>query len=162
MINLFTVHSPKGFSLCRWVLQGMQLLTQSKLNSRICKNHASPGIQPTFSCCAYVIWHFYHGTADFSKDFERADLTIVSLIHWEKKEGTAWLPSFTSAWNIFYIRIEAGAFLGTLDFDEPLFSSLIFFPFQQYPEPWTKSVLHTDLFGQKNIWIIKFWSETGI
>lgn len=106
MINLFTVHPPKGFNLCRWVLQSMQVLTHSKLNSRICKSHASPGIRPTFSCHAYEIWHFYHSTADFSKGFERADLTIVSLIHWEKKAGTVWLPSFTLARNIFYIKIN--------------------------------------------------------
>lgn len=56
------------------------------------------------SCDAYVIWHFYHGTADFSKDFEKDDLTIVFLFN--KKKGTALLLSFTLSWNIFCIEIN--------------------------------------------------------
>lgn len=162
VINLFTVHPPKGFNLCRWVLQGMQALTQSKLNSRIRKKHASPGIQPTFSCHAYVIWHFYHGTADFSKKFERTDLTIVSLIHWGRKEGTVWLTAFTLACIIFYIKINLSWCIpgNTWFWWITVFQSNLF-PLSAV-EPWTKAVLHTEFFERNTIWIIKLWSETGI
>jgi len=71
---------------------------------------------------------------------------LVLFTEKRKQELCDCLPSLSCGTFSTSKLIEAGAFLGMLDFDESLFSSLIVFPFQQYPEPWTKLVLHTDFF----------------
>lgn len=53
-----------------------------------------------------------------------------------KKELHYCLPSLYPGTCSALKLIEASAFLRTLDFHESLFSSLIFSPFQQYPESW--------------------------
>lgn len=143
------------FNLCRWVLQSMQLLTQSKLSSRICKNHIPPGIQPTFR--VMLMWF---GTSTMVQLISQK---ILKNMIWQlyfysirKKELHYCFPSLYPGTSSALKLIEASAFLRTLGFHELLFS------FNLFPLSAVPRIVDNDFLWTKQHLNKKLWSEARI